>query len=957
MSTTVHRLSSLAPFWLLLGCTQVLLTQCQLGNVSTQIKGWIQVDMQAEPSEQLWPIEENHYFIATEKRHHFISVKLPVEPTRDLDVRLEFYYNYKRLRPTIQFVPCTEFFQIKEAKGSNGKLQPIEKKQWLSHEYRVRRTDCLRRDELQYDILLQDADDVFAFRKMSVKYVDLPLASTTNRPESDQALDLVTAVTGSSSSAKPTPSDSISETATTLFDIWTGEATSETGTTFIEVDSFTTDSTPQSSTVSSIATDDVEKLPWAEDSPKTTTTTTAASTSTTQISSTETPKTSVKGFSFETTTATLDEYPSTYLHSDWAKSTSTTPTPELTSDWSASRPLALRRRKRFAITTGAQAKPIEINEVCTPKKCDRKVFEVSARFISIINALPKIPNSLAKSSSKQLYKLNGRPQPLEWLLRQEDSCMDSFADSDACINFNLFMDANCTLDMVLEPEPAQPKSHSSQPQTVERLLETFRSDEPGWRNIERCMSSYMPNYTPLTELDSDRSLKLTFKPTKSHPSDRIIALIDKNRSASLRQPFRVKSFIPSNEYLHEDDARNSIGDFWVLESDSLRKPKIGFENVSIASTSAQTTGTLTTNSSLVVSDIDLNERSFALTSRWLKVEELDVTNGHIVFNYRADIEDWLEAVHFDTQLANSDWVEQEVYKRPFKAPNLKLVDPSKATSGGSAESGASSLGSGNDTARPHQELFIPIAFKGFSAREYRVRLRHMIGGQKEKLDPNLNNKMRISLLSLGDSCVGKYSCLHGGRCVPTGPMKIRCICRPGYSGRFCEKVNACDVLHFDDMSGREICQKFNASCIENIPELRCVWPNDKYMQCKSTKYFNFDKMVPLDATFTTSAPHTQAEDSMQAQQVDPKTSAVTVDESATNEKQKSMIIMCVLMIAAVIFFVVILLNMLVRLRKSKDKLEQSEMQLYELNRRVQQQPTSWTGNGRSQGTSQTVVKY
>lgn len=989
MSKKLHWQSIWALCWALIGLLHVLQVAGQVEDVKSQINGWIDIDFRDDPSEQFWPLEADQYFIAMEKRHHFISVTLPVEPLRDLDVKLEFYYNYKRLRPTIQFVPCTEFFQIEEAIRANETLGAIEKKQWLRHEYRVKAADCLNRNELQYDILLHDANDVFAFRKMSVKYVDPPVEATTaTSPSSSEQTQANATSSLSTESGKqpeaqseatdvsqanetvpvaeegPTPApvdepptsdvtpDNSTTTPTSQSTV-TGESTAPTSTiapptvSEVEVTSKTTPTTPEPTSIPGATKGfsfDVPSVVGSESIAQTSPQTETMPNTASSASSTTTSTTSPNPTPASTTNSNPNSDPQAPYN---LRSRSSLP-PSSSSERS-------RRKKRFAETAASQVTPREINEVCTPKKCDRKVFEVSARFISIVEALPSMPHTLERSSSRSLYKLNGKPQPLEWLLELKE---DSFKELDACINLNLFMDANCTLDMVLGPETAKSVQHSNQSSSVERLLETFRSDKAEWHNIERCMSSYMPKYEPLADQRADQTMRLTFRPTKAHPSDRIIVLTDKNNLATLREPYRAESFIPSNRYLHDGETNKKIDNFWVLESDSLRKPKMGFENVSIASTSEQTTGTLKTSSNLSVYDIDLNQSSFALTSRWLKGDELN-SDGHIVLNYFFSDEDWLKEVHLDSQLTKSAWSEEMVYIPPRKASE-EAATSANDTSTGKNITSQKELG----MLRIKERIYFSRPYP----RDYRIRLRHIID-RKDGVAASLNNKLKISLLSLGDGCAGMTRCFHGGKCKPIGPHEIECICQPGYSGKLCDKINSCDVIHLGDLSGREICKKFGAVCIENIPELRCVWPNDKYTQCNSTEYFKIDANVQASgdkaATDAIQKVDEPGKLSVNGSTTDPtteekdlKTSPLTEGKEAANEKQKSLIIMCLLMIAATIFFAVLLLNLLMRLRKSKDKLEQSELQLYEMSRRFQQQPTTsagsvMTGRVRGQGTGQT----
>lgn len=205
-------------------------------------------------------------------------------------------------------------------------------------------------------------------------------------------------------------------------------------------------------------------------------------------------------------------------------------------------------------------------------------------------------------------------------------------------------------------------------------------------------------------------------------------------------------------------------------------------------------------------------------------------------------------------------------------------------------------------------MLIPVRLKGLNSEEFRLRVRHNLTDEAQLSTTGLN--LAIRTLAFGDACAESSFCLNGGICRSKGIGIADCVCEAGYSGEHCEIVKPCEVK-YDGKTGYELCKSVASKCITDIPVFRCLWPDDKYFQCKPLYTSQEGNLIPLP----------------------PDPNPPQVLQQRIDEQQRMIIIMIVFMGALLLFSIVIIGNMISKLMKSKRRLKKAESDVHELTRR------------------------
>lgn len=848
-------------------------TVVSMQNQDVEIKGWTDVDANFnDTASSFWPVD-GRYFIAAEEKHHFIEVHWPGPIEQDVSVKLEFYYNHRnpiRGPSIVLIMPCEpQDIQVDRVTGPTGIQQPRQPGQWLTHEHRLDGGLCANASYLfKYDVQLHERGDIFAWRKIQVQLGDgEPVtAAPTGAPSSTQPLTTSTTTT----TTPPAPSTTTSTTTTT-----------------------TTRAPPTTTTTT--------RAP-----PPTTTTTRAPTTTTT----TERPTTTTELLDDETPSSVYEDGESSGLSEDEKARDSTTEsltdtTPDPATDpftspvpWQGTKWYNRTRKRRSdgSRTHGA-------TKICQPDSCDDSAFKFN-RFtpvngVSLLNGFRLASHLWRDPSSELLYRINDhRNQPLVWMVPfYSDSISEP--ENDVCIKFCLYMDRNCSLHLTFEANGTD--SGPNKEKTLKDVIEA--GDEAGWFNKTRCLSDFTPDARKSSDAKAnEQMLKVTMRPKQGNGTDRMIVIVDKLRGVGLTRSHRrenglLPDFIPDFKYITASGG--DINNYWYAETrsviidDRLRTPTMEVRNMSLGRTANETD---TYGAALVVRNFE-HEDYLNITSRWLQIDKSTlIQDDQLLFIYRVKNESWLSAISFYMQFNDDEWRLKKTFTRPFK------VDSSNGTKT------ANWTGS--------EGPYVPIKIKGRPMRPFRFKLSHSIARpqQWDLMGPSL----KITELSFGDIC-REVTC-QNGECVPTGPTQFECRCPAGHSGRLCQEVNACSAIQLANFTGEQLCTQIGSKCVQHIPKLRCVWPNDTYVHYVDTDYTRYLNLTHPDHKRT--------------------------DHGACTS---TIIILSIMIGTLAVLFAVLLGVMFARYKKAMGRLQESEVNLYELNRRYKAPAVGIAGNGRATG--------
>lgn len=871
-----------------------------------------------------WPIQEQEFFVAIEQGHHFITVTLPNDLSDDLDVELQFYYSYKETRPVLQMPVKAKNIEI------NLEDTALDQGQWLTHRIPVKRSERMD-NEIRYNIILHRDGDVFAWRLIKINSKSVTTTVTTEAGTVSSSTE--TAITETSTIQNPTEN------------------------TKTELSTMTSEASAREATASSGNTNEPN---YQNDQPA-------------------------------TTPRTVESTPNGDLAAPNTEPTSETEITETKLPESPNNEGIPTRRKRGTEKKGSTYKRIKrwanlqdqgYSFLCKPSSCDKSKIN-HPRFMAIVGPLKITKDDLKK---KKLY-LNKDGKPLSLNIEYED-----ITKSDCCIDLGLYMDQGTELELFMSDTTV-----ASGMKSLERIKrKPGDSGANKWEQFKRCTSDYVPQIGEHNM--NGKKLDFTFQPHSSGHK-KIALLIDSEKAVGLRKPFDLLSHIPNINRLSVDEIfDNRFSKFWLMDRDGTVKPTIQLE-----STSQQEKSSV-----LHISNIDPKQESFDLTSRWIKINNLETLENPLFFIYRADRAEWIKSLDFEYQSSSSppgSWLSTTVYvefnpisssikvpliynlnsgKKSLTNQNISNSLSSSTPSPPVTTSGPETSTVSGDTSTPQisstpptttpsapqttkeststdsttpsgtispnladtttstsieqttqivtsetstapseivttiasvagissrGQILIPVRLRGLNSEEFRLRVRHNL--KDEAKLSTTKHELIIKTLAFGDACAENSFCLNGGKCEPTGTGTANCSCKPGYSGEHCEIVKPCEV-EYGDKTGDQLCQSTGSKCIRDIPVFRCVWPDDKYYQCKPLYQANSDgNLIPLP----------------------PDPNPPQLLQERIEEQQRLIIILSVFMGALFLFSIVIIGNMITKLMKSKRRLKKAETDVHELSRR------------------------
>jgi hypothetical protein len=997
-----------------------------------------------------WPLDDVDYFVATDKGHHFVELtRLKKHSEKDLLVTFEYYYSYAKTRPVLQMTPCRKNIYLVDENSEESRNK------WIQHTQRVSHKDCNERNSLAYNVLLHDAGDVFAWKRMEVEYVEEevpPPENQTKQPSTESETESTT-VGGAdaenglpenqeSSSAeqrpKPaSPDDRPHSEGTEKTSDHSGSSSSSSadgqkdGNTLFEQEQadHSASSDAQESQVkplesqSATSTDADEsqqsndaknqKTPKAEPShtsqdPKasrggqsqsdTQSSTEGAKESRTSEATLTSPRTDEPQTEESPTTKPTTEAPqgtassaspfgpSSTHEPDWPKPDENTnhevelATPQQT-EGDPKRPQPTNPAEQVTRVTDGHYTSVQARkkrdtgkpasrpkEVCRPSSCNKDAFLIE-RFVPLVRGLPKIPADRVPQKDTKYY-VNLKNKPL--MIKLAPAYQPSLADVDSCIDMWIYMERDTEFELSIEGlkngKPLEKVKRSATDSTANK-----------WDQFSRCLSDYVPRYSAAKRNPTDNSLKFVVTPSRNQKPGQMATLIDLKRAGSLRELYPLQSFVPD---LSRISGTSQLKKYWVLDRDGLEKPH--YELVQKG-----------TSKVLQISKIDPTQSEFDITSRWMKIKDAETLEQPLLFVYKAEEADWIERIDLEFQRAgDDDWMsKRNVYVNRNQNRAEMRDDKDKDKRG---------------------LIDLPIRLKGADSDEFRIRVRHHVK-QATAAPPAAGSdanqastsqaapaqiipvkragdlSLNVKSLAFGDVCAyARPYCQNKGVCKATGAAQAECVCARGHSGRFCERVRPCDVVYGPEasaasslgvnrsasMTGHEICNSVGARCIDQLPVMRCEWPNDKYYQCKKLYKFdaNTESYMPVSTRPLSNNEQTNAATQLttqngagapgtgsagtetssnsgageptepppppEGQAVDPFDELEPEEQvrrlKETNQEQKKLIIiLAVFLVALLVFAVVLVGSMVSRLRVSSSRLKKSQSELHEMARRGQ----------------------
>lgn len=327
--------------------------------------------------------------------------------------------------------------------------------------------------------------------------------------------------------------------------------------------------------------------------------------------------------------------------------------------------------------------------------------------------------------------------------------------------------------------------------------------------------------------------------------------------------------------------------------DGLKKPFVEL----VKGTPTEATSEQEGKQVLRVAGIDATQEYFILTSRWLRVKDIELIDDPIVLVYKADKVAWIKQIDLQFQRAG-ELLDSWITKNIFDSTNLM-----KDSNG--------------------NLLDFPIRMKGLDSGDFRLRLRHTLATPSGGASTQTGHELVIRSLAFADTCSVLSLCKNGATCQPTGTVAFECHCAQGYSGKYCEVASPCEMM-YEGRTGDQICQSVGARCVRNIPVMRCQWDNDQYFHCRALYQANSPGTVPTAPIGDQIANNVSVLDTL------PLDEQVFHLKESANNYHRLIIVLVVFLVSILVFAAVLVGSMVIRLRKSKQRLDRSRYENHEL---------------------------
>lgn len=551
--------------------------------------------------------------------------------------------------------------------------------------------------------------------------------------------------------------------------------------------------------------------------------------------------------------------------------------------------------------------------ICTVEQCNRTLVEFPD-FKTVIGGFEELYES-ALADPRYRFFVNTNNDPLRLVVEAPDR---DLTEVDVCLEFQLFMDANTYISLRL---------NDTQLNDGQKLLETFETTPDhwaagGWQTIKRCLSDYTPKLTAADHQSKKEAgihrLQLSLIPRVEQPSrEKIMVKFVDGLSRSFRELVKPLKYLPNAVNCNGTD---EVEKMWIIDKWIVRTAEFRLMSSNESDQQQASKRNGPRSQVLLVDKIEPSLQHFDLTSRWIQIDELDLLDNSTMFSYKlADKPNWIKSIEFGFQRDDLS---------PKDGWNTELIYTGREAA----------VASANKTTE--DEMFSKsIKLKSIkSGKAFRLRLRHHVD---TSLAPKVNShKLIIQRLAMGDACTldqQQTVCLNGGQCEPIGISQVKCTCLRGYSGKHCEQMRPCEVVHAGALSGADFCQSVGAKCVENIPVLRCHWPDDRYYQCR---VLNGTSGEP---ELTSEPPEIISTSANSSGDESDETTTRSKEQQLENRirRQNRLIFILSILLASTVFIgLMSIVNLSARLRKSRNRLETAQVGVHELTRQFRPNTSS-----------------
>lgn len=897
----------------------------RVANVErTELSGWTEVDKR-------WPQATSSFFLANEKRHHFIRYKLTdaqldADDTIAFKILLDYYFDARAPAPTIELAACSDTYKV-EADCNNCK-------QWVEREFEVKRELCESRRDIEINIILHNENDVFAWRSFRIERVArAPAVIDTPAPE------VVTELLTTPPPPSPPPLQEEAPTA---------ERPSEEVETIKPNNNAATEPSKADIDASKSEQSDADRPKDSNDKNKQVIVDDAPGPSSSVESKHDDDKDAPPQEQATPSSTGLDSAKPETSSSEPPQDLSTPQEPiieeqpkgEKLDNQDAAQDVKRERRRRKRQVSDESADVVVV--VCEPGNCESTIER--SQFAEFARGLPA--NPIVLDEFKYLISTKAGEELHINLYSERD-----FSKLDTCFRMDLFMDVGTRVDLLIEDalSPTQSKRIGEflPWATPRKDWQGTIQDRENWKTVMKCVSDYVPEVRPLNNMNNH--LKLILRPAGNQDGSKRVAIKFSKRDAfGLHEPWSVNSYIADVVSGSDTEVRRKFKQSFVIDGKANLEPRFGKEVTAPPHGDAARTrrpiALPNTRNTMQIKAIDARQDRLSIISRWLmggspaSQQQPDPAPS---FVYRVRKDKWIKSITMAYQSANDidNWIERRVYELPLppspshQSPTeqqQQQEQPEQQQQQQQQPEQKQSRKRRSVTMKPEGDLlntatedvfrdeYLNLRLDNLPSDKFRLRITHELNNDQYY---NVDHELSIMNLAFGDACVGNNNqvCLNDGQCKPTGASQFECTCRKGYSGTRCEKANPCEMYVGNlerRKTGEEYCEELGAKCVQNIPEHRCIWPDKDYFKCFVRALADGDTgAIGEQQASTGNERAPDAHDDMRSPDI---------LQAKIADKQQTIYIMIAFFAAWGAFSVVIVANMVCRVMKLKRKMRNME---------------------------------